>query len=113
MSSEGVIPIPAIGGSQGIPYYIGMASLESRFRAIQREYPFHSSLINFGRAIKGQNLSQRRLFYYFDRFVERDDYSKEDKKEVRFLYCQKTPTQEQGYFADKGSIMGLTLPALT
>ncbi len=84
-----------------------MASVEQKFRAMQREYPHHSTLINFGRAIKDEQLSERRAFYFFGKLVEKGDYAKEDFKQVRKIYCAQTPTQKQGFSRTFGAVLTL------
>lgn len=81
-----------------------MATIEHKFASLQRDYPSHSSLINFVRAIKGQPVSQRRLAFLFSRLVEPDDYAKEDRREILRIWVlselksEKTATQKQGFF---------------
>lgn len=82
--------------------YILMASLEQRFRAIQRENPNHSSLINFYRAIQNQDLSFSRRVFYFRKLVDKEDYAKEDYRKVRDSYCSKNATQKQVFFNRSG-----------
>lgn len=82
---------------------VGMASMDSKFRAIQRENPNHSSLINFYRALKDQPLSFNRRVFYFRKLVSKEDYAKEDYVEIRNLYCEKEATVVKPYFDRKTS----------
>jgi hypothetical protein len=100
-------------------YYSYMASFEQRFRAVQRENPYHSSLINFNRALKLQDLSFSRRVFYFKKLVEKDDYAKEDYKSIRDAYCekgrsftQKTATQEYRFSSSLGAKKAGILPRL-
>lgn len=64
-----------------------MRSIERRFRRMEKENPYHSTFINFGRAIRGQGFSKKLISYWFKKLVDPDDYDKKDKKVLlRQLY---------------------------
>ena len=52
-----------------------MKSIEARFRKMQRKYPYHSSFINFGRAVRGQRFKRSAVARNFMDLVEKHDYS--------------------------------------
>lgn len=60
---------------------------KAEFAEIKRLNPFWSSYICFAETIKGRKLLHPRLIKkYFDKLVDRGDYSKTDKNEiVRYL----------------------------
>ena len=57
-----------------------MKSIERRFNNFQEKRPGCSSLINFNGAVKGQGFSRKRLGHYFVKLVDKDDYSKKDRR---------------------------------
>ncbi len=59
-----------------------MRSIERRFLDLQHKRLSHSSLLNFGVAIKGQNFSEVAIRRWFNKLVEKDDYASSDKREV-------------------------------
>src|SRR3990167_4928604 len=75
-----------------------MASLAQRFEAYERDYPHHSSFVNFSRAVKGQPLSKNRVAFYFKKMVDKDDYAKSDFKKLVYWIWENKATQKQGYF---------------
>lgn len=82
-----------------------MKSIEKRFNKASKEYQYLSSYMCFTEAIKGQKFSKKMINIWFNKLVEKDDYSKKDKKELlRHLYLisnrpeegekwEKNPTQ--------------------
>lgn len=64
-----------------------MKSIERRVNRIQKSNPYYSSIICFNTAIIGQNFSEIRIARQFNKLVDKEDYSKNDKKELlSFLY---------------------------
>ncbi len=59
-----------------------MKSLERRFKGIVARHPFWSSYVSFAEAVKGQNFNRKSLQYWFNKLVEKDDYSLVDKKRL-------------------------------
>jgi len=59
-----------------------MKSLERRFNNISRLNPYWSSYICFTEAVKAQNFSYRTIASHFNSLVERDDYSKSEKRQL-------------------------------
>ena len=74
-----------------------MKSMERKFRKIQEKNPYWSSYVCFFSAIDGQNFSKQTIVRWFNRLVEKDDYSSSDKKGILFhLYTHsKTPEDNQ------------------
>lgn len=75
-----------------------MVSLDSCFQAYERDYPNHSTFVNFTRAVEGKQLSKSRLGFYFRKFVKKDEYAKSDVKKLLKWLHTKSATQKQGYF---------------
>lgn len=59
-----------------------MKSLERRFNNITAKYPAWSSYICFAETVKGQNFNRKSIQYWFNKLVEKDDYSQSDKKRL-------------------------------
>lgn len=59
-----------------------MRSLEARFYHILQGNPLWSSFVCFTEAIKGQRFSQKIIYQWFDLLVDKDDYSKQDKRTI-------------------------------
>lgn len=59
-----------------------MKSLNRRFKNIQEKNPYWSSLICFMEAIRGQRFSKDTLYRYFNKLVDKDDYQKEQRKDI-------------------------------
>jgi hypothetical protein len=59
-----------------------MKSIERNFRAIERKNPWFSSLGCFTVAIMGKKISTKAMRIWFYKLVEKDDYAKNEKKEV-------------------------------
>ena len=82
-----------------------MKSMQRRFNKTSKEYPCLSSYMRFTEAIRDQKFSKKMINIWFNKLVEKDDYSKKDKKELlRHLYLisnrpeegekwEKNPTQ--------------------
>lgn len=59
-----------------------MRSIERRFKNISEKKPFWSSYLCFTEAIKGQKFTKPMISKWFSKLVEKDDYSKSDKKQI-------------------------------
>ncbi len=59
-----------------------MKSIERNFKAIESKNPWLSSLVCFTVAIMGKKLSTKAMRLWFYKLVEKDDYAKNEKKEV-------------------------------
>jgi hypothetical protein len=70
-----------------------MRNIKSRFEAMTKKYPNHSSFICFGRAVWGQKFSQRFISQHFNELVDKDDYDRSDRKELikHFLLLTNEP----------------------
>ena len=81
-----------------------MRSVERRFREFQGIYPNHSSLIVFGRTIKGQKFSRRMVAFYFSKLVEKDDYPRNEKKSFVEFYYRMTNLLEDSSFRGQNAL---------
>ncbi len=59
-----------------------MKSIKRRFVHTSMKHPDWSSLISFSEAVRATNFSRRAIEFWFNRLVEKDDYSRGDKKLV-------------------------------
>jgi hypothetical protein len=59
-----------------------MKSLERRFRITKEENSSLSSFVCFAKAIEKQNFNTRIIKVWFSKLVEKEDYSKNDKKDI-------------------------------
>lgn len=53
-----------------------------RFKKLSEKYPDLSSFIIFGRAIRGRRLGKLQIGRFFEKAVDRGDYSKSDKEDI-------------------------------
>lgn len=76
--------------------FLEMKSVERRFNNIARRNPFWSSFISFQEAVKDQNFSRRIIMNYFNKLVEKDDYSKAEKKQIiaYLVICSSTQKKD-------------------
>ena len=56
--------------------------MKKQFEIIQDKYPAHSSFICFEKLIAGKNYKWNIVRKWFNKLVDKDDYDKDDKKEV-------------------------------
>lgn len=59
-----------------------MKSLERRFKRVSIRNPFWGSYICFAETVRGQNFNHKSILYWFNKLVEKDDYSQEDKRQL-------------------------------
>lgn len=59
-----------------------MKSIERRFKSITEKNPYWSSYYCFYEAIKGQNFSEQRIRRWFQKLVSKDDYVREEKRDI-------------------------------
>ena len=59
-----------------------MKSIEKRFQDLQRRRPGCSSIINFAGAIKSGKFASRVVSHWFNRLVEKDDFSEVDRRTI-------------------------------
>lgn len=59
-----------------------MKSLERRFKNIAEKNPYWSSHTCFAEAVKQRGFSRQTIHRWFLKLVEKDDYSKSDKKAI-------------------------------
>lgn len=66
---------------------MNMRSIKNRFKNIAEQNPYWSSYICFAETVRGQGFNKKTLYKWFDRLVEKGDYSKTDKvKLLQQLY---------------------------
>ena len=59
-----------------------MKSIERRFDNIAEKNQSWSSYVCFAEAVKGQGFTRQTLHRWFQKLVDKDDYSQGDKKEL-------------------------------
>jgi len=59
-----------------------MKSIERRFNNIKKGNPYWSLYLCFTEAIKNQNLSKQTLHRWFNKLVDKNDYSRSEKNGV-------------------------------
>ncbi len=59
-----------------------MRSFKRVFEKIKRKNPYWSGYTCFALAISGKGFSKRTISRYFNKLVDKGDYSREEKKEV-------------------------------
>lgn len=69
-----------------------MKTLERNFKKIEANNPYWSTYTCFAQAIKGKSFNKETIRRWFNKLVNRDDYSSEDKKTIlSFLYDLSWP----------------------
>jgi len=59
-----------------------MKSIERRYNKIIQKHTGWSSYICFAKTVTGQNFSRRAIHYWFNKLVDKQDYSKRDKVQL-------------------------------
>jgi len=59
-----------------------MRSIERRFNDLQKKRPELSSFMNSTHAVRGQGFTKDAISRWFNKLVDKDDYSNSDKKEL-------------------------------
>ena len=59
-----------------------MKSIERRFNNITQGNPYWSSYVCFAEAVRGQNFSRQILHRWFNKLVDKNDYSRKEKKAI-------------------------------
>lgn len=79
-----------------------MRSLKRVFEKLKRENPNWSDYICFSHTISGKGFSKKVVSGYFNKLVDKDDYSRGERKEVLerlFWLSQRTEKRlEEGRF---------------
>ena len=81
-----------------------MRSIERRFRQIEKENPFLSTLLCFNRAVGGQGFSKDRIARLFNKLVDPDDYHGDAALKKELLshhYANAKPTKKKKAASDK------------
>lgn len=72
-----------------------MKSIERKFKKIQERNPYWSSYVCFFFTVKGRNFSRQTIARWFNKLVEKDDYSSSDKKSILAdLYIHTKPPED-------------------
>ncbi len=68
------------------------ASIKKRFKKFQEQYSSDSSYTCFARAVKGQDLKDKTISFWFNKLVDKNDYCKKERmgivKHLRWLTKQ-------------------------
>ncbi len=59
-----------------------MKSIERKFNNVKKDNPHWSSYICFAETVKNQNVNEQTLNRWFNKLVEKDDYSRSDKETI-------------------------------
>lgn len=59
-----------------------MKSLERRFNQIRTQHPYWSTHLCFAKAVTNQHFTHAIILYWFNKLVDKDDYSTSDKREI-------------------------------
>ncbi len=74
-----------------------MKSIERRFNNIQGKNAYYSSFTCFHLAVEEQGFSEQMIVRWFNKLVDKEDYSSGEKKAVLdYIYtCSKSPEDNQ------------------
>ncbi len=74
-----------------------MKSIKSRFNKVREKNPYWSTYVCFFVATKGQGLKKQSISRWFNKLVDKDDYSSDIKKAIisDILRAQKVPEDNQ------------------
>lgn len=78
-----------------------MRSIRRRFEEEIERDPFHSSFMCFGAAVRHQSFSRKKIRYWFDRLVDKDDYSPCDANVLVGNLYRFSNEPEEGTFLGK------------
>jgi hypothetical protein len=59
-----------------------MRSIQRVFGHNEKDYPCSSTLVNFAGSVRGRNYTRDIIHRNFNQLVDKEDYSKDNKKEV-------------------------------
>ena len=59
-----------------------MRSIQRRFDNFQKKNPNLSTYINFAKTVRGQRFSRYAISKWFNRLVDKDDYSPKDRNQL-------------------------------
>ena len=81
-----------------------MRTIERRFDTIRKKNEHWSDYVCLAEAIRGRNFTRRRIYTYFKKLVNKDDYEDADTNAlVRFLH-QVTKQAEECTFLDENAL---------
>lgn len=73
-----------------------MKSVQRRFNIIKHKFPYWSSYVDFADTIKNQGFSKKAIYYWFNRLVEKNDYSLSDKNSILTHLLKLSTMPEEG-----------------
>jgi len=73
-----------------------MRSIQRRFKMMQKKYPETADYIHLARAIKHQKFSKKAISRALNKLVNKDHYSKGDKKHIISLLKKLSDMPEEG-----------------
>lgn len=73
-----------------------MRSIQRRFQKIQNTRSDRSTYTCFAEAVIGQSFSKHKIAQWFNHLVNKDDYSKSDKKNIIQYLCVLSNGHEEG-----------------
>jgi len=71
-----------------------MKSLERRFKNILNKNPFWSSYICFAVAVAKQEFKKATIYFWFNKLVDKNDYSRKEKKGILKHLCDLSNMRE-------------------
>ncbi len=72
-----------------------MKSIERRFQLVLTKKPGLSSYLCFAQAVMDQKFSHKAIQIWFERLVDKQDYSREDRVQlVRQLHTLSNPSED-------------------
>lgn len=80
-----------------------MLSIERRFNRETKQRPFHSSYICFAEAVKRQGFTRRKISYWFEKLVDKDDYQPSIFNNLVSHMCALTNKPEECTFSGKNA----------
>lgn len=73
-----------------------MRSIQRRFEQIKKKNPYWSSWTSYAMSVVHQKFSQKNVYYWFNKLVEKDDYIEKEKKYHLFHLMKLTNMVEAG-----------------
>jgi hypothetical protein len=73
-----------------------MKSIEKRFNHLKEKYPDWSSIVCFNEAILKQGFSEKSIYFWFSKLVDKNDYQKSDQKDILSFSLITSKRAEEG-----------------
>jgi len=81
-----------------------MRSVRRVFKRIEAKNPYRSSLLCFAEAVRGRSFSRKTIIRNFNALVDKEDYAKNERKEIVEFLAELSKDAEEGYFKGKFAI---------